>query len=94
MAQTLILTWPNTEKTMQMKFLSFIKILSIVIPCLVLNNISQAQIWTGTNEIKLDSNTKLAMPNQVDPACRVAGRAEDVDCFPTTPLNLLYKGKT
>ena len=78
---------------MRTRFLNFIKTLSIATPCLVLN-ISQAQIWTGTNQIGLDSNTQLVMPNRVDPACRVAGRSPDIDCSPTTRLNLLHKGKT
>ncbi len=76
---------------MQMKFSNFIIILSIAS---LLSNVSFAQIWTGTHEIKLDSLIKLVMPNNVNPACRIAGRSEDIDCSPSTSLNLIYRGKT
>lgn len=74
-----------------MKFSNFIIILSIAS---LVSNVSFAQIWTGTHEIKLDSNIKLIMPNKVNPACRIAGRSEEIDCSPSTTLNLIYRGKT
>lgn len=76
-----------------MKFLNFIMIPSIITGNL-LPDLCFAQIWTGSNEIFLDSKTKLAMPNNVNLECSVAGRPENVDCSPSTPLNLVYKGKT
>ena len=76
---------------MQMKFSNFIIILSIAS---LLSNVSYAQIWTGTDEIKLDSHVKLVMPNKVNPECRVAGRSEEIDCSPATTLSLISKGIT
>lgn len=76
---------------MQMKFSNFIIILSIAS---LLSNVSFAQIWTGTHEFKLDPHIKLVMLNKVNPACRIAGRSEDIDCSPATTLSLIYKGIT
>ena len=76
-----------------MKFSNFIINLSIIIASL-LSNVSYAQIWTGTDEIKLDPSIKLMMPNKINLACRVAGRSDQIDCSPATTLSLIYKGIT
>jgi hypothetical protein len=76
-----------------MKFLNSIMIL-FVISSLLLISSSHAQIWTGINEIKVDFNTKLIMPNIVNSDCSVAERSDEVDCYPKTTLRLIFKGKS
>lgn len=34
------------------------------------------------------------MPNNVNSACCISGRSEDIDCSQRTTLNLIYGGKT
>ncbi len=70
----------------------FIKNLSLISLFLYLNvPISYGVI--GIDEIILDADTKLIMPNKVNPACSNPTRSEDVDCSPTTLLELVHKGK-
>ena len=71
---------------------SFIKNLS-VISWLLYVNIPISHGVIGIDEIILDSHTKLIMPNKVNPACSNPERSEDVDCSPTTRLDLIHKGK-
>jgi hypothetical protein len=76
---------------MQMKSLN--SIMSLLISGYLSLNVSSTQAAIGVNEINLSSGTKLTMPNNLKPGCYGKNRTEE-DCSPTTPLNLIYKGKT
>ena len=78
---------------MRMNFLNSIKIFFVINSLLQINS-SDAQIWTGTNEVIVDSNTKLMMPNIVNSDCSIAERSDEVDCYPKTTLRLNFKGKS
>jgi hypothetical protein len=76
---------------MRMKSLN--SIVSLLISVYLPLNASSSQAATGVNEINFSSGTKLTMPNNLKPGCYGRDRTEE-DCFPNTPLNLIFKGKT
>lgn len=75
---------------MQMKSLN--SIMTLLISGYLSLDVSSTQAAIGVNEISFSSGTKLTMPNNLKPGCYGRNRTEE-DCSPTTPLNLIYKGK-
>jgi hypothetical protein len=58
---------------------------------IVLSNNTLSQVSTATNQVIIDSMTKVEMPSILEDKCYEEGYP--YPCFPKTTLNLIYKGQ-